>query len=124
MDWKETLSRLSIQQESTFGDSLSSGLSQNDSTAAPPNRPEGKTKSKGRLQIVTEKKGRGGKTATIIFGFDASVPDEEISALGTRLKKRLATGGSARGREILIQGERREEVGRLLAEEGYRIGKG
>lgn len=79
---------------------------QNNQSETTPVPPAGKPKGKGRLRIVTEKKGRGGKTATIIFGFDENVTDEEISALAAKLKKKLSTGGSARGGEILIQGER------------------
>lgn len=73
---------------------------------------------KERLDIVFERKGRGGKTATIITGFTAD--DETIEALAADLKKRLGTGGSARGGEILIQGDRRNDVLRLLKEKGYK----
>ena len=55
------------------------------------------------LTIFFERKGRGGKEATIITGFD-SMNDEEVSEVARTLKQRLGTGGSARGGEILIQG--------------------
>ncbi len=122
MDWKEALSRLSIQEEESSS-SPSPETHQNNQSETTPVPPAGKPKGKGRLRIVTEKKGRGGKTATIIFGFDENVTDEEISALAAKLKKKLSTGGSARGGEILIQGERGADVARILSEEGYSIGK-
>ncbi len=71
-----------------------------------------------RLDIVLEKKGRGGKQATIICGFGGT--DSELLQLAATLKRRLATGGSARGGEILIQGDRREQVLKLLKGLGYR----
>lgn len=72
----------------------------------------------GRLDIVLEKKGRAGKCATIICGF--TLPDNEINEIAARLKRSLGCGGSARGGEILIQGDRRKDVLRLLAEEGFK----
>ena len=61
-----------------------------------------------KLRVDIERKGRGGKTATIISGFN--LPDDEIEAIAAELKKRLGTGGSARGGEILIQGDRRNDA--------------
>lgn len=72
----------------------------------------------GRLDIIFERKGRAGKTATIITGF--TIADEDVNALAARLKKRLGTGGSARGGEILIQGDRRKEVLDFLVKEGFK----
>lgn len=69
-----------------------------------------------KLVIDVERKGRGGKTATIISGF--TLTDDEISEVAARLKKKLGTGGSARGGEILIQGDRRADVTRALKELG------
>jgi len=74
---------------------------------------------KPRLDIIIDRKGRAGKTATIIAGFSAGTPDSEISALAASLKSKLGTGGSARGGEILIQGDRRSDVSRLLESLGY-----
>lgn len=71
-----------------------------------------------RLDIVLEKKGRAGKMATIVTGF--IIDDEEVSAIAAKLKSRLGTGGSARGSEILIQGDRRNDVLKLLSEMGYK----
>lgn len=68
----------------------------------------------GRLDIVLERKGHAGKTATIITGF--TVSDDAVADIASQLKRSLGTGGSARGGEILIQGDRRKEVlGRLTA---------
>ncbi len=71
-----------------------------------------------RLDIVLEKKGRAGKTATIVTGFVLS--DDEVAAIASRMKSRLGTGGSSRGGEILIQGDRRKDVLAFLTGEGYK----
>ena len=71
-----------------------------------------------RLDIIFEKKGRAGKTATIITGWNGS--EEGLLELASTLKRRLATGGSARGGEILIQGDRRQQVKELLSALGHK----
>jgi len=71
-----------------------------------------------RLDIVLEKKGRAGKVATIITGF--TLEDDEINALASKMKSALGTGGSARGGEILIQGDRRNDVLKFLSLQGYK----
>lgn len=70
------------------------------------------------LDIVLDRKGRKGKSATIIEGF--TIPDDEVEALAARLKRQLGTGGSARGGEILVQGDRRTDVLRFLTAEGFK----
>lgn len=72
----------------------------------------------GRLDIVFERKGRAGKTATIITGF--TIPDQDIESLASDLKRNLGTGGSTRGGEILIQGDRRQDVLRFLTARGFK----
>lgn len=71
------------------------------------------------LLVSMERKGRGGKTATIISGF--TMDDGEVAEIASRLKSRLGTGGSARGGEILIQGDRREDVAAWLRGQGYKV---
>lgn len=72
----------------------------------------------GRLDIIFERKGRAGKCATIIAGF--TIPDDEIASLASDMKRSLGTGGSVRGGEILIQGDRRQDAFRFLTERGYK----
>lgn len=72
-------------------------------------------KEKPKLHVALERKGRAGKTATIIYGFPESWSDEEIAGIASALKRCLGTGGSARGGEILIQGDRVADVRRELA---------
>lgn len=85
----------------------------------PEETPERKPAQTERLTISYERKGRGGKSATIISGF--TISDEELSSLASDMKKTLGTGGSARGGEILIQGDRREDVRAYLKRHGYKL---
>ncbi|MDE7412384.1 MAG: translation initiation factor [Muribaculaceae bacterium] len=110
MDWKEMLSQV---KDSLPEDKSGSGNLEEKEEKA------GKPAKKEKLSIAMEKKGRGGKTATIIFGFTSD--DEEIRETATRLKQRLGIGGSSRGGEILLQGDVREKVKPLLKDMGYRI---
>ncbi len=72
------------------------------------------------LHIQFERKGRAGKSVTIIYGFETS-SDDDIAALASRLKQSLGCGGSARGCEILLQGDRTAALRPLLTKWGYRI---
>ncbi len=74
------------------------------------------------LTIFYERKGRGGKQATIIAGFTCS--DTDLKEVASALKQRLATGGSARGGEILIQGDRRADAASALRAMGYKVKNG
>lgn len=73
-----------------------------------------------RLDIVFEKKGRGGKKATIVAGFSDTMSDDELQELASTLKRRLGAGGSARGGEILIQGDRRSDLLKALTDLGWK----
>ncbi|MCM1293470.1 MAG: translation initiation factor [Bacteroides sp.] len=74
-----------------------------------------------RVDVGIERKGRGGKTATLITGWQ--LPDDELLDIARRLKQTLGTGGSARGGDILIQGDRRDDCVRLLNSYGYKSRK-
>lgn len=71
-----------------------------------------------RLDISIERKGRGGKTATIISGWICS--HEQLLEIASQLKQSLGAGGSARGGEILVQGDRRSQILTLLTRMGYK----
>lgn len=75
-------------------------------------------RQRSRLDISLERKGRAGKTATLITGWE--LPDSDLLEIAAALKKKLGTGGSARGGDILIQGDRRHDVLDRLTEMGYK----
>lgn len=107
-DWKSALANLNLPDPPATDDNTSPLVEPE--TPAPAPRPT--------LDIIFERKGRAGKQATIITGFTCS--DDELLDIAATIKKRLGTGGSARGGEILIQGDRRTDIHRLLISLGYR----
>ncbi len=72
------------------------------------------------VTLFYERKGRGGRSATIITGLD-ELNDDELQVLASDLKKKLACGGSAREGEILVQGDRRIELRNILVEKGFSV---
>ena len=109
-DWKETLGKafnvpdnMPEEPENTSEQDKGDALQQ-----------QGKT----RLDIVLERKGRGGKQATIVTGF--VVDDEALKQVASQLKRTLGVGGSARGGEILIQGDFRQRVLDQLESMGFK----
>ncbi len=71
------------------------------------------------LEAHFSNKGRGGKTVTVIKGFKGS--EIALKALGKFLKNRCGVGGSVKDGEIIIQGNIRDKVMKILQEEGYRV---
>ena len=64
------------------------------------------------VRIITDKKGRNGKIATIIEGF--TIESDKVEDLARKLKQKLGVGGSVREGEILIQGDHKEAVKSFL----------
>jgi translation initiation factor 1 len=75
-------------------------------------------KAKMSLRILLDRKNRRGNAATIITGFTG--PSDEMKALGKLLKTKCGVGGSAKGDEIIVQGDKRDKVLEILLAEGYK----
>ncbi len=71
------------------------------------------------LEAKIEKKGRGGKTVSIIEGFVGS--KEDIKSLAKEIKNYCGTGGSVKGDKIIIQGNVRDKIMPFLKERGYNV---
>lgn len=111
-DWKDVLGKafdLPVPEESDNQTAEQQPAAQGDAVTQ-----QGKT----RLDIVLERKGRGGKQATIVTGF--ACDDEALKQVASRLKRSLGVGGSARGGEILIQGDFRQRVLDELVTMGFK----
>ena len=71
------------------------------------------------LECHFSKKGRGGKTATLIKGYRGNT--NEIKELAKELKKKLKVGGAVKNGEIIIQGDCREKIMFLLSNMGCKV---
>ena len=71
------------------------------------------------LEAHFSNKGRAGKTVTLIKGFEGN--NEDFKALAKKLKQSIGVGGSIKDREIIIQGNFREQLIRVLSNMGHKV---
>jgi translation initiation factor 1 len=71
-----------------------------------------------QVHVRLERKGRRGKTVTLIEGLQRSARDRED--LLRQLKTRLGTGGTDRDGTLEIQGDHRDTIISLLRDLGYK----
>jgi len=83
-----------------------------------PEEPETLKPADQKLKVQISKKGRAGKTATVVMGFVGSGAD--IEALGKLLRQKCGVGGSVKDSEIVLQGDMRDKVVAVLLAEGYK----
>ena len=74
-------------------------------------------KNQQKLRVSMEKKGRGGKTVTLIRGFIGT--EDDLKELGKLLKSKCGVGGSVKDGEAIIQGDFKQRIIDLLKAEGY-----
>ena len=70
-----------------------------------------------KIVLRREKKGRGGKTVTVVYG----LPDnaEFLKELSQKLKRACGTGGTVVEGGVELQGDLRPRVRDVLAQRGY-----
>ena len=70
-------------------------------------------------KLRTEKKGRGGKTVTVVYGLPQNI--DFLKELSQELKRACGTGGTVVEGGIELQGELRDRVRDVLMKRGYVI---
>lgn len=76
-------------------------------------------KNRGRVDIIRQTAGRGGKTVTVVKNFvGIGLPEKE--QLAKAMQRACGTGGTVKDGQIEIQGDKREEVARILTEANFR----
>ncbi|MBO9394454.1 translation initiation factor [Caldilinea sp.] len=74
-----------------------------------------------QVRVGLERKGRGGKSVSVITGVTAA--PAELESLCKTLKNRLGAGGAVKGGIIEIQGDQRDKIVAILQEMGYQAKK-
>ena len=70
-------------------------------------------------KLRMEKKGRGGKTVTVVY--DLPRNEAFLKELGQRLKRECGTGGTVTEDGVELQGEMRDKVRGILQRLGYTV---
>jgi translation initiation factor 1 len=71
-----------------------------------------------QIRVQASRKGRKGKTVTVISGFQAK--PETLTSLLKQLKAQCGAGGTLKDNEIEIQGDHAQKIVQLLNQLGYK----
>lgn len=74
-----------------------------------------------RLKLRLDTKQRAGKAVTLVEGFVGT--DNDLQELGKKLKTYCGTGGSAKDRLIIVQGDQRQKLLLWLLKNDYKLTK-
>lgn len=89
------------------------------SSDVPPAGRATKRKDRGRVDIIRQTASRGGKTVTVVANF-IGIGLSEKERLAKEIQKTCGTGGTVKDGRIEIQGDKREEIARILTAAGFR----
>jgi translation initiation factor 1 len=71
------------------------------------------------VDVIRQTAHRGGKTVTVVSNF-LGISLQEKQSLAKTMQRACGTGGTVKEGRIEIQGDKREEVARILTEAGFR----
>ena len=80
--------------------------------------PEEKKEQQSPLICKYEKKGRNGKPVTLVEGFEGN--EDELKKISKKIKTTLGIGGSEKEGVLIIQGDNRDKIMKILHEMGYK----
>jgi translation initiation factor 1 len=95
---------------SEFGNAHNSDALERGVPDLPPNQQD--------IRVQVSRKGRGGKTVTVISGFQAKA--ETLANLLKKLKAQCGTGGTVREETLEIQGDHAQTLLQILVQLGYK----
>ncbi|ERT09650.1 translation initiation factor SUI1 family protein [Lyngbya aestuarii BL J] len=95
---------------SEFGQATDSAALERGQPDLPPNQQN--------LKVQASRKGRKGKTVTVISGFQTS--DETLGKLVKQLKAQCGSGGTVKDDTIEIQGDHAQKLAEILTKLGYK----
>lgn len=93
-----------------FGDSSNDAAFERGTPDLPPNQQQ--------IRIQATRAGRGGKTVTVITGFQSN--SDTLTKLLKQLKSQCGTGGTLKDSTIEIQGDHRPKILETLQKLGYK----
>ena len=70
------------------------------------------------IRIFLDRKARKGKEVTIVRGHSGD--DEILKTLGKELKSKCGVGGTVKDGEIILQGNHRQKVMKILVDKGFK----
>jgi translation initiation factor 1 len=85
------------------------------------NQPVTTIKKDGIIRLRIERKGRGGKSVTLVEGLPSN--EAVLKELSKELKRHCGVGGSVKNGIIEIQGDVRDNAMALLKQKGYIVKK-
>lgn len=71
-----------------------------------------------QIRIQASRKGRGGKTVTVVSGFQSK--PETLKTLLKQLKNQCGAGGTLKDETIELQGDRTQQLLEILIKLGYK----
>jgi translation initiation factor 1 len=72
----------------------------------------------GVVRVSLDKKGRGGKTVTLVTGLSGG--EDQLRELASEMKRRCGTGGTLKDGNIEIQGDHRDLLIEILKAKGIK----